>query len=89
MCSHRFAIGIEKGAAPHRSFCIFDRSTKFDGNVLQKLIQSNQLNLFIYDKGRGHGMATIRKADYGSKRADVLDGKDHTIKIERNRLSSL
>ncbi|ESU72257.1 UNVERIFIED_ORG: hypothetical protein BDK47_13131 [Anoxybacillus amylolyticus] len=34
-------------------------------------------------------MATIRKADYGSKRADVLDGKDHTIKIERNRLSSL
>jgi hypothetical protein len=26
---------------------------------------------------------------YGSKRADVLDGKDHTIKIERNRLSSL
>jgi hypothetical protein len=26
---------------------------------------------------------------YGSKRADVLDGKDNTIKIERNRLSSL
>ncbi|MED4877919.1 hypothetical protein P9711_09760 [Anoxybacillus geothermalis] len=31
----------EKGAASHRSFCIFDWSTKFDGNVLQKLIQSN------------------------------------------------
>ncbi|NNV00782.1 hypothetical protein [Geobacillus sp. DSP4a] len=26
---------------------------------------------------------------YGSKRADVLDGKDYTIKIERNRLNSL
>ncbi|MFC0297477.1 hypothetical protein [Geobacillus jurassicus] len=26
---------------------------------------------------------------YGSKRADVLDGKDNTIRIERNRLSSL
>jgi hypothetical protein len=26
---------------------------------------------------------------YGSKRADVLDGKDNTIKIERNRLNSL
>ncbi|QNU24804.1 hypothetical protein [Geobacillus zalihae] len=31
----------EKGAAPHRSFVFFGRSTKFDGNVLQKLTQSN------------------------------------------------
>lgn len=26
---------------------------------------------------------------YGSKRADMLDGKDNTIKIERNRLADL
>lgn len=26
---------------------------------------------------------------YGSKRADMLDGKDNTIRIERSRLSSL
>jgi len=26
---------------------------------------------------------------YGSKRADMLDGKDNTIKIERNRLGNL
>ncbi|GMO01560.1 hypothetical protein PthstB1num2_36000 [Parageobacillus thermoglucosidasius] len=26
---------------------------------------------------------------YGSKRTDMLDGKDNTIKIERNRLGNL
>jgi hypothetical protein len=26
---------------------------------------------------------------YGSKRADMLDGKDNTIRIERSRLSNL